>query len=161
MAIANQDPTMASSADHDIKTLNSLIECSIDSADGYAEAAKEAENTRYAALFHARAAERRHVVRTLQQQVRALGGEPEDDGTILGKAQRVCLDLRAKLSSHDDVAIVDEIERCEDHMKAKYGAVLKDTDLSPATRAVVDEAYIAIRSGHDQMRDLKHALHAK
>ncbi|KJV34773.1 PA2169 family four-helix-bundle protein [Luteibacter yeojuensis] len=150
---------MASSNDHDIKCLNGLIETTIDSADGYAEAAKDADNTRYAAVFAQRASERRFVAGNLQQQVRLLGGEPEDDGTVLAKAHRMFVDLRAKMSSKDDTAIVDEVERGEDHIKAKYEDALKDGDLSAATRAVVNEAFVSVKSGHDQMRDLKHALH--
>lgn len=145
--------------DHDIKVLNGLIETTIDSAEGYGEAAKDAENTRYASLFQQRAAERRQVATRLQQQVSALGGKPEDDGTVLAKAHRMFVELRSKMSSKDDTAIVDEVERGEDHIKHKYEDAQKDTDVSPATKAVINEAYVSVKSGHDQMRDLKHALH--
>ncbi|MDR6936972.1 MULTISPECIES: PA2169 family four-helix-bundle protein [unclassified Luteibacter] len=150
---------MSSSTEHDIKVLNNLIETTIDSAEGYGEAAKDAENTRYAATFQSRAAERRQVTQKLQQQVRALGGNPEDDGTVLAKAHRMFVELRAKMSSKDDTAIVDEVERGEDHIKAKYEDALKDTDVTAGTRSLINEAYVSVKSGHDQMRDLKHALH--
>jgi len=151
---------MAPSNDHDIKILNCLIETTIDSADGYAEAAKNSENTRYRAVFSQRASERRFVASNLQQQVRILGGEPEDEGTVLAKAHRVCINLRAAVGSGGDAAIVDEVERCEDHIKAKYEDAIKDTELGVATRAVINEAFISVQSGHDQMREIKHALHA-
>lgn len=148
------------STDHDIKILNGLIETTIDSAEGYGEAAKDAENTRYAATFQQRASERRQVAQKLQQQVRSLGGNPEDDGTVLAKAHRMFVELRSKISSKDDTAIVDEVERGEDHIKHKYEDAQKDTDLSAGTLTVINEAYVSVKSGHDQMRDLKHALHA-
>ena len=147
------------STDHDIKILNGLIETTIDSAEGYGEAAKDAENTRYAALFQQRAAERRQVASRLQQQVASLGGKPEDDGTVLAKAHRMFVELRSKMSSKDDTAIVDEVERGEDHIKHKYEDALKDSDVSAGTRSAITEAYASVKSGHDQMRDLKHALH--
>jgi uncharacterized protein (TIGR02284 family) len=150
---------MTSSTEHDIKVLNSLIETTIDSAGGYGEAAKDAHNTRYAASFQSRAAERRQVAQRLQQQVRALGGDPEDDGTVLAKAHRMFVELRSKIGSKDDTAIVDEVERGEDHIKAKYEDALKDADVTAGTRTVINEAYVSVKSGHDQMRDLKHALH--
>ncbi|NID04292.1 PA2169 family four-helix-bundle protein [Luteibacter jiangsuensis] len=152
---------MTSSTEHDIKVLNTLIETTIDSAEGYGEAAKDAENTRYAAAFQQRAAERRQVAQRLQQQVRSLGGTPEDDGTILAKAHRMFVELRAKMSSNDDTAIVDEVERGEDHIKAKYEDALKDSDVSAGTMSAINQAYVSVKTGHDQMRDLKHALHAK
>jgi uncharacterized protein (TIGR02284 family) len=55
--------------------------------------------------------------------------------------------------------VVSEVEAGEDHIKAKYEKALKDTDLSAGTRSLVQEAYTSVKSGHDQMRDLKHALH--
>ncbi|UPG88252.1 PA2169 family four-helix-bundle protein [Luteibacter aegosomaticola] len=150
---------MTASNDHDIKILNGLIEATIDSADGYTEAAKEADNSRYTSIFQQRATERRQVTQLLQQHVRALGGTPEDDGTVLAKAHRVFVDLRSKMTSHEDTAIVDEVERGEDHIKGKYEDALKDSDVTVGTRRVIDEAYGPVKSGHDQMRDLKHALH--
>lgn len=147
------------STDHDIKVLNSLIETTIDSAEGYGEAAKDAENTRYAATFQQRASERRQAAQSLQQQVRSLGGNPEDDGTVLAKAHRMFVELRSKMSSKDDTAIVDEVERGEDHIKHKYEDALKDTEITAATRSVIEKAFVSVKTGHDQMRDLKHALH--
>jgi uncharacterized protein (TIGR02284 family) len=150
---------MTATTEHDIKILNNLIETTIDSAEGYGEAAKDAHNTRYAASFQQRASERRQVAQRLQQQVRSLGGNPEDDGTVLAKAHRMFVELRAKMSSKDDTAIVDEVERGEDHIKAKYEDALKDSDVTAGTRSLINEAFVSVKSGHDQMRDLKHALH--
>lgn len=145
---------------HDIKVLNGLIESTIDSADGYQQAAKDAQSGTYAAGFASRAAEREQVARHLQQKVSELGGKPEDDGTLLASAHRMFVNLRHAFSK-GDVAVVDEVERGEDHIKAKYEEALGDSELSPATRAVVEQAYLSIKSGHDQARDLKHALHAR
>jgi uncharacterized protein (TIGR02284 family) len=149
-----------SSNDHDVKILNGLIETTIDSAEGYAEAAKDAENSQYSSLFVSRAGERRQVAGVLQRQVRSLGGEPDDDGTVLASAHRVFVNLRNKMSS-GDTAVVDEVERGEDHIKAKFESALKDKDVSPSTLTVINEAFASVKRGHDQMRDLKHALHNK
>lgn len=143
--------------DHDIKSLNTLIETTLDSAFGYYEAAKD--SSRYAPMFQSRADERREVATNLQQQVRALGGEPEDDGTVMGAAHRMFVNLRNTIAGGDK-AVVDEVERGEDHIKAKYEDALKDSDITPTTRQVIQAAYTSVKTGHDQMRDLKHALHA-
>ena len=145
---------------HDIRTLNSLIATTLDSVDGYNEAAKEAGNGRYVQLFTARAAERREVVTALQGEVARLGGNAEDDGTVLAGAHRAFLDLKAAVTGRDDKAIVNEVERGEDHIKAKYEDALKDNDLTPETRAAIERAYGSVRAGHDEMRDLKHTLEA-
>jgi len=143
---------------HDIRTLNGLIATTIDSVDGYTAAADEAESGRYADLFRARAAERRAVSETLRAEVTRLGGAPEDDGTILAGAHRAFLNLKAAVTGRDDKAIVNEVERGEDHIKAKFESALADTELSVPVRAAIQSAYRSVREGHDQMRDLKRSL---
>lgn len=143
--------------DHDIKVLNSLIETTLDSADGYRQAAEDSENPGFRRLFEERSFERRQVTTDLQAKVRELGGNPEDDGTILAAAHRRFLDLKHAVK-HDEEAIVSEVENGEDFIKEKYERALKDEDLSVAARECIQTAYTSVKSGHDQMRDLKHTL---
>lgn len=147
-----------SDTSHDISTLNSLIATTIDSAHGYEEAAKDSESGRFGALFTSRASERRSVVTKLQQQVSNLGGNPEDDGTVLAGAHRVFLNLKSVVTGHDDKAIINEVEAGEDHIKAKFEDAIEDRDLSPAVRALIEGCYASVKEGHDQMRDLKHSM---
>ena len=143
---------------HDISVLNGLIATTLDSVDGYTEAAKDADNSRFGAMFTARAGERQQVARQLQGVVTGLGGEAEDDGTVLAKAHRMFTGLRNSISGGDTV-VVDEVERGEDHIKAQFEDAMQDGELSPTTRTAIEQAYASVRSGHDQMRDLKHSLH--
>ncbi len=145
---------------HDISTLNGLIATTIDSVDGYRTSAQDVENPRFAELFTARASERSSVAEQLRAEVKRLGGNPEDDGTLLAAGHRAFVNLKAAVTSRDDKAIVNEVERGEDHIKAKYEEALKDDDLSPGCRSLVETAYESVKSGHDQMRDLKHNLDA-
>ena len=139
--------------DH-IHLVNGLVETTIDSADGYAEAAKDANSTRYKDLFEKRAQERRSVASELQDEVRRLGGDPKDDGTILAAAHRVFVNLRDSLSKGDE-AVINEVESGEDFIKAKYEKAMGDTDVDAQTRAVIEKAWTSVKSGHDQMRDIK------
>ncbi|MDI1327792.1 MAG: PA2169 family four-helix-bundle protein [Brevundimonas sp.] len=142
---------------HDIHVLNSLIETTIDSADGYREAAKETEKPTFKALFEARSFERQQVVTDLQGAVRTLGGDPEDDGTILAKAHRAFLDVKHALL-RDEQAVVNSVETGEDFIKGKFETALEDSDVSATTRETIRRAYTTVKDGHDQMRDLKHSL---
>lgn len=143
---------------HDISILNDLIATTIDSADGYSEAAKDAGTSRFAALFNSRATERRGVTTDLQRAVTNLGGTPEDDGTILAGAHRVFVNLKSMVTGQDEKALINEVEAGEDHIKAKYEDALRDRDLSPSARAVIEQAYVPVKAGHDEMRDIKHSM---
>ncbi|MBO9560835.1 MAG: PA2169 family four-helix-bundle protein [Caulobacter sp.] len=147
---------MHTNEDH-IKLVNSLVETTIDSADGYAEAAKDAEGARYKTLFQQRAQERRSIASELQDEVRRLGGEAKDDGTILAAAHRAFLNLKDAVTKGDE-AVVNEVEAGEDFIKGKFEKALQDTDVQPQTRAVIEKAWTSVKSGHDQMRDIKHML---
>lgn len=140
--------------DKDIATLNSLIETTIDSADGYEQAAATAKDTELATLFRRFASERRSVVADLRSHVVRLGGKPEDDGSLLASAHRVFLNLRSAFDSDTRTAI-NEAERGEDYLKEKYEAALKE-DLSPDVRQAVQRAYESVRAGHDTVSQMKH-----
>ena len=145
---------MSESSTHDIKVLNELIMTTLDSADGYTTAAKDAENPTFKSLFSQWASERRQVASQLQEQVKVLGGKPEDDGSMLASAHRVFLNIRDSLSKGDK-GVVEEVERGEDYLKEKFEDALDDDDLSVSVRPLVNRAYESVIQGHDQARDLK------
>jgi uncharacterized protein (TIGR02284 family) len=144
----------------EIATLNTLIATTIDSITGYEDAAQNVDSERLRELFRQRASERRRSVEDLRAEVRRLGGNPEDDGTIMGKTHQRFLDLKAAIAGRDEKAIINEVERGEDYLKEKFEAALNDGQLSGETRAIVERAYQSVRSGHDQISQLKHGLEA-
>lgn len=142
---------------HDIKVLNGLIETTLDSADGYREAASETEDSRYKSLFEKRSFERQGVAGDLKGAVLTLGGEPEDDGSMLAKAHRAFLDVKHALVQ-DEQAVINSVENGEDYIKDKFEKALDDSDVSATTRETIRRAYTRVKEGHDQMSALKHSL---
>ena len=146
------------SNDTDVSVLIGLIKTTLDSMKGYEDAAKDAESTQYATMFADFARDRAQVATNLQAQVRALGSEPEMDSSMLAAAHRTFMDLKQALTGKDDKAIILEVERGEDHIKAKYEDAMKDGQLSPASLDAVTKGYASVREGHDKMSALKHSL---
>lgn len=144
--------------DQDIRVLNRLIEATIDSADGYGEAAKDVRNPELKAIFERRSRERFAAFSSLQTQVEALGGQPKDEGTLLASMHRVFVKLRSAAQA-SDLAVIDEVERGEDVIKSQYEDALQDSALSAASLGTVQRAYESVRSGHTEMSRLKHSLH--
>lgn len=142
----------------DVTVLNTLIATLLDSIDGYQKSAGDIDNQALADKFNARARERQSAVTKLQAAVAAAGGNPEDDGTLLGGAHRAFLSLKDAVTGRDDKAIVQEIERGEDYLMGKFEAALAEADLSPAARAASQEAWQSVRAGHDEMSALKHSM---
>ena len=144
----------------EISTFNTLIATTIDSITGYEDAAANSEAGRFQQMFRERATERQRVVEELRSEVRRLGGNPEDDGSFMGKTHQRFLDLKAAVTGRYEQAIINEVERGEDYLKEKFETALSSGTLSGDSRAVVERAYQSVRSGHDQISQLKHGLEA-
>jgi len=139
-------------------TLNTLIATTIDSITGYEDSAQNIDNERFREIFRRRASERQEVVEQLRQEVRRLGGDPEDSGSFLGKAHQRFEDLKAAITGRDEKSIINEVERGEDYLKEKWQAALQSGDLHGETHDLIQRCYQSIKAGHDQMSQLKHGM---
>ena len=146
--------------EHDIETLNNLIESTLDSANGYAEAAKDAQSGELNSLFRARSGERRTAASMLQQCVRLLGGQPEDEPAVIASSHRLFANLRNSVSSADSTEVADSVERGEAHFKTTLEDAMQDEKISPHTRTVIEDVYTSVRHGHVRTRLIKQALGA-
>ena len=145
----------------EISTLNTLIATTIDSITGYEDSARNIDNQRFAEIFRQRANERQEVVEQLRAEVRRLGGDPEDSGSFMGKAHQRFEDLKAAITGRDEKSIINEVERGEDYLKDKWQAALNSGDLHGETHDLIQRCYQSIKSGHDQMSQLKHGLETR
>lgn len=143
---------------HDISVMNGLITTTLDSMEGFEDAAEDAKSTRFAAMFADFARDRRQLVTSLQKGVLELGGKPEDDASLLGTAHRRIMNLKQLLTGRNDKAIIEEVERGEDHIKAKFEDALNDARLQSATLALIREGFTSVKAGHDQVSALKHSM---
>lgn len=142
----------------DVTVLNTLIATLLDSVEGYQKSAQDVENRQFAELFNERARERQQVAARLQAVVAQAGGTPEDESSTMGAMHRAFVDLKSAVMSRDDKAIVNEVERGEDYLKEKFETALRDADLSATAQQAANEAWQSVKSGHDQMSQLKHGL---
>jgi len=141
-----------------ISTLNTLIATTIDSVTGYEDSAKNIDNERFREIFRSRADERQQVVEELRSEVRRLGGDPEESGSFLGKAHQRFEDLKAAVTGRDEQAVINEVERGEDYLKEKWQAALQSGNLNGESHDIVESCYRSVKSGHDQISQLKHAM---
>ncbi|HVM23384.1 MAG TPA: PA2169 family four-helix-bundle protein [Sphingomicrobium sp.] len=141
-----------------IGTLNSLITTTIDSITGYEDSAQNIDNERLRQIFRERADERQKVVQQLREEVRRLGGDPEESGSFLGKAHQRFEDLKAAITGRDEKAIINEVERGEDYLKEKWQAALQSGTLHGPSHDLVEQLYQSVKSGHDQISQLKHGM---
>ena len=145
-------------ADDQIDTLNSLLQTTIDSVKGYENSAQELDSGRLQQLFRERADERQEVVQSLRDEVRRLGGDPEESGSAMGSMHHVWEDLKGAITGKDDEATIKQTEAAEDYLKGQYEDAIEN--LSGESRQVVEQCYQKVRQGHDQISALKHGMDA-
>ena len=133
-------------ANREVEILNQLLTLTRDSLIGYREAAAATESRAMQRCFLRRATDRQVIADRLCEVIEALGGEAADEGTRLGVAHRVFLNLCELLPSGDAIAM-HEVARGESFLRGRYERALHSGTLSPPARDVVQEAYGSVWSG--------------
>ena len=111
-------------------------------------------------LSRTRATQRRTLTAALQDEVRGLGGEPKDSGSLLAAGHRIFLNLKNAVIGSDE-GVINEVEGGEDYIKDKYEAALQEGSLMAPVKAIVSKAYEDVKADHDVIRDLKHEFQAQ
>ena len=142
-----------------ISTLNGLIQTCRDGQEGFQAAAEGVASAELRDLFLGYSRQRASFAGELQDEVRRLGGDPADSGSIAGTLHRGWLGLTAAVSGRDDDAVVNECERGEDSALANYRAAL-GVDLPSSVRVLVERQFAEVKEAHDYVRRLKRASEA-
>ena len=79
---------------------------------------------------------------------------------MLAAARRIFFNLRNTMAGSDH-SIIDEVEAGEVHIKGKIEAVLVGDELIRPSNKWSPRSMRLSRPTHDQMRDIKHSLHAQ
>jgi uncharacterized protein (TIGR02284 family) len=145
-------------ADDRIDTLNSLLKTTIDSVNGYRNSADELDSDRLRQVFRDNASERERVVERLREEIRGMGGDPADSGSVMGGMHHVWEDLKGAISGHDEQAVINQTESAEDYLKQQFEDALGKLTGDP--RQVVEQCYQQVRQGHDEISRMKHAMEA-
>lgn len=150
-----------SQLDHStVDKLQKLIRANIDAYNGLLDSAKAIADEEISALFRDLASERSSLASELQAHVTWNGEEAEEDGSVAAAVHRTWINLRSMISGGGPAAILAEAERGEDHIKAAYEEVLKETAGNPLNAVLLDQ-YRIIKAGHDRIRDLRDAYKHK
>ena len=150
---------MASNAEV-ISALNHLIETCRDGQKGFQTAAEGVQSADLKQLFHTYSQQRAGFVGQLQDEVRRLGGEAENSGSVAASLHRGWMGLMSAVTGRDDAAILSECERGEDSAVRNYKDALNDKNLPSDVRMVVERQYAAVQEAHDRIRSLERATGA-
>jgi len=145
---------MKSINDETVSTLNNLIETCRDGQKGFQTAAEGVTDPEFKRLFEQYSQQRAQFVGELQSEVRQLGGDPQETGSVAAALHRGWINIKSAVTGKDQHNILEECERGEDSAIKNYNEALSE-NLSPQVMAVVQRQYAAIRESHDRIRSLR------
>jgi uncharacterized protein (TIGR02284 family) len=136
-----------------VSVLNDLIETSEDGIRGFQTASEAVSNPSAKALFASRLPNIQRGSSELKAEVRRLGGDPDNRGTIAGDFHRAWINLKSAVTGKNEEAVVMECERGEEHAAHVYEEALQK-DLPIDTRAIVERQYRGVVENLDRVRAL-------
>ena len=137
--------------DEVISTLNNLIETCRDGQNGFQSAAEGVEKASLKESFLQYAQQRGQFVTELQNEVRALGGDPQTTGSVAGALHRGWINIKSVVTGKDEHNILEECERGEDSAMKNYQEALNE-NLPPNISNLVDRQYQDIVTTHNTVR---------
>ena len=150
---------MAIDNDDVISTLNNLIETCKDGQQGFQKAAEVVKNSELKTLFHTYAQQRAQFASELQTEVRRLGGDPEQTGSVAASIHRGWINIKSAVMGADEGAVVSEAERGEDAAVRNYQDALRG-EMPSVIRELVERQELQVKEAHDRIRDLERAMGA-
>lgn len=147
-----------------IDLLNDLIETSKDGQKGFETSAEDLKNPQLKTYFQTRAADCATAVRELQAEVRALGGDPEQSSSVAGTLHRAWVDLKSLVTGKSDEAILNEVERGEDHALADYKKALekaREKALPVNVVTLIQKQLDGAQANHDKVKLLRDQVRAQ
>ena len=142
-----------------ITTLNNLIETCKDGQNGFKEAAENIEKSDLKTFLYDCSQQRSQFAGKLQELVRELGGDPENEGSISASLHRGWMNIKTAITGNDEQAILNECERGEDSAVKNYKEALEN-DFPANIESVVREQYATIQTTHDKVKNLRNMARA-
>ncbi|TMM49077.1 ferritin-like domain-containing protein [Qipengyuania marisflavi] len=126
--------------------LKTLTDTTHDSVDGYRKAAEKANSPQLKQALNERLQKREATLGTLNAELQRRGEELVTKGTAAGGLHRIWTEITDMFENGDEAA-AERVEEGEDYIKGKFDAALKNDDLDPQDRAVIQQCYAEICEG--------------
>lgn len=134
--------------------LNDLVVACLEAADGHDAAADILGADPLVDMLRGLAAARRGSAAQLGEQLRALGDLPREPDSDLETFRELAARLKAALAADQRRVLLDERMVAEAHLADTAEVALAQAELSPETRALVQQIRAAARAAADRLASL-------
>lgn len=152
---------MTDLAQSTLSRIKSLHQINVDSVEGWKLAIEEIDHPELLPLFRGILARREQQAAELAAWLESHGGDAANDTSLLSTVHRWWLSAKESLATQDHAAIVEEADRGEESILAKYREVLDDEAVrSSSLHAVIQRQATQVEADHNAVHSLKDRLQA-
>ena len=127
-------------------TFKSLTDTTFDSVEGYRQASEKADSAQLKQALAQRMQQREQTLQQMNGQLQQQGDELVTKGTLTGEAHQLWQSITSAFGSSDE-SVAERVEEGEDYIKNKFETALKDDELEPQERQIVQQCYDDICKG--------------
>lgn len=127
--------------------LNLLLTRTYDAEKGYQNAAEDTKSERLKAFFKQKAAERYTIGHELKREIESFGQDIDKGGSTLGSIHRAWMDLKSKIASNNEEAVLEEVITGEKKAIGDYQALIENNDLPSTTKLLLQTQMKKIKEG--------------
>lgn len=134
-----------------IDALKTLLTRLIDSREGYREAMDDVTSTQIKGVFEDFLSRRDRNASELRAYLTKEGHSVDDDGSILAAAHRTFMNLKDKVTSSDDAAVLSEIVRGEKALLEAYDTAIAEAGGADPEYAFLTEQHASLKTAIQQL----------
>lgn len=120
-----------------VNVLQSIIEKNYDAEKGYKKAMQDAKNPALKGFLQQQAAKRSNYATAIDQELRLIGEQPKESGSVTGSLHRAWIDIKSSVAGNTDEAVLEEVIRGEKASVEDYQDALKKPHLAPQVSNVL------------------------
>ena len=131
-----------------VNLLQGILEKNYDAEKGYKKSMQDAKNPALKNFLKEQAAQRSHFATAIDKELRDLGEEPKESGSVTGSLHRAWIEIKSSVAGDDDEAVLEEVIRGEKASVDEYQDAVSNNTLSPQINSVLQS----------QLRDIQGTL---
>ncbi len=143
------------SSDKEANTLLKLVSINKDASNFYSSASTEAKDAQLKKTFHDLETLHNGIAVNIQKYVRGTGNDADANGTVTGQVSQFWGEMMAKISNDVDETLVSHLEEAEDRCLHSIEDAMKEKEITPAAKSLLQSELVALRKSHDYMKALK------
>lgn len=138
-----------------VNVLQGIIEKNYDAEKGYKKAMQDAKNPALKNFLKQQALQRSTFATAIDKELRDLGEEPKESGSVTGSLHRAWIDIKSSVAGNEDEAVLEEVIRGEKASVEEYEDVMKKHTLAPKIQNVLQSQLKDIQGTLNRVKTLE------